>query len=286
MDEVLWGDVALLLYFVTLLPWLWATARLTGHSPRWFRIGVASLLGSGANVLWQWFALGRNLPLALLGTLVLMRLAFGPVRIFPLLRSVCVFVLIGAIAAGLSLLVTAQTGWESPSVLIGVALMAGGAQMIWTEMVTKANLVANRWQVRLKMGERTLCLTGLLDTGHQLRAPVTGLPVLLVAPSDLAPLLGQPLTERLVGGLSEWDRLPGPWQGRVSPIPYQTVAGEGLLPAFRPDGLWLQRPGGAWQQVKALIGVTAFGVGGRGDYQVLLPPLLTDSLPDCMGGRA
>lgn len=275
---VIYWDLALLLNLITTVPWLWATGRIAGQPLRWVRIALASVLGSLGYLLWEWADVGRNLPLALLGTLLLLQVAFGPLRLRPLIRVAFVFLLLGATAAGLSVFGLAQTGVNSPFVLLGVSLMAAGAHLIYTELVAQASREANRWEVRLTMAGRSLQLTGLLDTGHQLRAPFTGHPVLLVAPDDLIPLLGKRLCERLCAGIAAWDQLPGAWKGRVSPIRYQTVAGEGLLPAFRPDGLWLQQAGGPWRRVQALVGVTRFGVGGHGDYQVLLPPLLLDSL--------
>jgi stage II sporulation protein GA (sporulation sigma-E factor processing peptidase) len=275
---VFYWDVALLLNLVTLLPWLWATARLAGHPVRWWRLAVTSLLFSSLAVLWEAYNLQGHLLLALAGTGLLLEVAFGPLRPGSLIRTFFPFLMIGASAAGITLFGVAQTGATSLGVLVGIALASGGAQVVWSELMARARVKAEPWQVRLQVGEAVICLRALLDTGHQLRAPITGLPVLLVAPGDLVPLLGRSLCERILSGMDEWDQLPIPWRGRVSPVPYQTVAGGGVLPAFRPDDVWLQRAKGPWQRVQALVGITAFGVGGRGDYQVLLPPLLTESL--------
>lgn len=277
MVEVYYWDLALVLYIITLLPWLWATARLAGNTIRWWRLGLATLAGSCAAVLWEALVGGVHLGFTLFGTLALLQIAFGWLRPARLLLSSLVFVITGAAGAGLSVLVSWQTGLAFATVapFVGICLLAGFAPQIWRELATRANNSAHHWHVRLEMGGKSLCLDGLVDTGHQLRAPVTGQPVLLVASSDLAPLLGSSVCERLAGSLVEWDQLPDFLQGRVRSIPFRTVAGEGLLPAFRPDGVWLRRGEAPWKPVEALVGMAAFGVGGRGDYQVLLPPLLT-----------
>lgn len=263
------------------MPWLWATARLAGHPVRWRRLLLTTVIGSGAGLLSDWLLGGPNLGFTLIGTVLLLQIAFGPLRPAHLLRSLLLFIVIGAAGAGLSLAVLWQTGLGSGiAVFIGLCLLAGAGPVIWTELTTRANNAAHRWRVRLAVGGKSLCLDGLVDTGHQLRAPLTGQPVLLVAATDLAPLFDPEIAERLAGPLIEWDQLPDPWRRRVRSVPYRTVAGEGLLPAFRPDGIWLQRGDSPWQRVEALIGMAAFGVGGRGDYQVLLPPLLLESLRD------
>lgn len=276
-QEVYYWDLALCLYAATLLPWLWATARLAGNPVRWWRLALATMAGSLAAVIWEALGGGINLGFTLIGTLVLLQIAFGWLRPARLMLSSLIFVLLGAAGAGLSLLVTFQAGLTSvgAAVFIGCCLLAGFAPQLWRELATRANNTAHRWRVRLEIGGRSLLLDGLVDTGHQLRAPVTGQPVLLVATSDLVPLLGAAVCQRLAGSLLEWDQLPDYLQGRVRSIPYRTVAGEGLLPAFRPDGVWLQRGDTPWQPIEALVGMATFGVGGRGDYQVLLPPLLT-----------
>lgn len=282
--EVFYGDLALFLNASVLLPWLWATARLAGHPVRWWRLGVATLVGSAAAVLWEWQIGGPNLIFTLVGTPLLLLVAFWPLNPARLLLSTLLFVVLGATGAGLSVMTIWQTGLTSAGVgvFIGLCMLAGNARQIWTELTTRANNAAHRWRVRLEVGGESLCLDGLVDTGHQLRAPLTGLPVLLVAASDLVPLLGATVCQRLAGPITEWDQLPDPWQGRVRWVPCLTVAGERFLPALRPDGIWLQRGDTPWQRVEALIGMAAFRVGGRGDYQVLLPPLLMESL----GGRA
>lgn len=286
--EVYYWDIGLLVNFCCLLPWLWATARLSAHPVRWWRLLLVSLVGSGAAVLWAGLGIKRNLPLATGGTLLLLQLAFGPLRPARWLQSLIPFLGIGAAAAGLSLALTWHLGLRSSvGALIGTSLVAGGAPILWRQLLTRASNSAHRWQVRMAVGERSLCLDGLVDTGHQLRAPLTGLPVLLVAAKDLAPLLGLQLSQTLAGAVTEWDQLPDPWRSKVRMVPFLTVAKEGLLPAFRPDGLWLRRGGAPWQRVEALVGLVAFGLGGWGEYQVLLPPLLIESFASkSMGGRA
>jgi stage II sporulation protein GA (sporulation sigma-E factor processing peptidase) len=274
--EVYYWDVAVVLFFCTLVPWLWATARLAGHRLNGWRIGIASLVGSVAGALWDW-ASWRSLPGALIGSVLLLWIAFGRLRPARLVRTLLTFLVIGATTAGLSILGAWQTGLPSVGVLIGIVLMAGGVPWVWRELLTRASNLAHRWQVRLALGDRTICLDGLVDTGHQLRDPWTGTPVILAAPADLRPLLGQRVSQQLAGPMAGWDQLTGPLRGRVRPVPFRTVAGEGLLPAFRPDGLWLRRDGRDWAPVEALVGIAAFGVGGRGDYQVLLPPLFMES---------
>lgn len=279
LETVFYWDLALFLYGVSLLPWLWATARLAGHPVRWWRLGLATLLGSVAAAVWTWWQGGVSLAFTLIGTVLLLLVAFAPLRPASLVLTTLLFAFLGAAGAGFTVLGISQLGLGiSVGVFVGFCLMAGLAPHIWTELTTRASNAAHRWRVRLEMGGRSLCLDGLVDTGHQLRAPLTGQPVLLVAASDLAPLLGAGVVERLAGSMLDWDELPAPWRGRVRSIPYQTVSGEGLLPAFRPDGVWLQRGESPWQPVEALIGMATFGVGGRGEYQILLPPLLLESL--------
>jgi sigma-E processing peptidase SpoIIGA len=275
---IFYWDLALVLNFIALLPWLWATARLAGHPIGWRRLLVTGLLGSVTATLWSWLEVGRNLPGALLGTVLLLQIAFGPLRVGPLLRTLILFLLIGSAAAGLAYMVYGRIDVPASVVMTCLSLVAGGAHVLWAEMVARATASVNRWRVRLEVGDRSLCLDGLVDTGHQLKSFLRGVPVLLVAPTELTPLLGDGLCRQLSGPASEWDHLPDRWRDRTHLIPFHTVAGQGILPAIRPDGVWLKRGADPWRRVEALVGIAVSGVGGRGDYQVLLPPLLLESL--------
>jgi stage II sporulation protein GA (sporulation sigma-E factor processing peptidase) len=275
---IYYWDVAFLLNGLVLLPWLWATARLAGRPVRWPRLLLTAALG-GAGAVWA--ELG-GVPLrhpvgVLIGTLLLLRIAYGSLRPSGLIRCFTIFILIGALAAGLALLGTIQTGAVSAGVLVGLSLALVGGKVILEETRGRVRLQQGLWVLRVTEGDRFVELRAFLDTGHQLRAPLSGLPVILAAPDGLSPILPEQVLRVLAEGTTGLDGLPEEWRRRVQLIPFRTVAGEGILPAIRPGDLWLAPTGGPPRRVEALVGLATSGLDVRGAFQALLPPALVES---------
>jgi stage II sporulation protein GA (sporulation sigma-E factor processing peptidase) len=271
-------DIAFLLNGFVLLPWLWATARLAGRPVRWPRLFLTAALG-GAGAVWAELG-GAPLrhPLGvLIGTVLLLRIAYGSLRLSGLLRCFVIFILIGATASGLALLGTIQTGAVSAGVLVGLSLALVGAKVILEETRGRVRLQQGVWVLRVIEGDRSVELRAFLDTGHQLRAPLSGLPVILAAPDGLSPILPERVQVALAAGIAGLDQLPEEWRRRVQLVPFRTVAGEGILPAIRPGELWLAPTAGPPRRVEAMVGLASTGLDARGAFQALLPPVLVES---------
>ena len=73
----------------------------------------------------------------------------------------------------------------------------------------------------------------LTDSGNLLTDPLTGAYVLIASLSAVKDLLPSGVQAALTGV----GDFPESWKTRVSLVPYKTVSGGGLLPAFRPDSL-------------------------------------------------
>lgn len=85
---------------------------------------------------------------------------------------------------------------------------------------------ALRVPLRVRLPDRSLELTALIDTGNLLTEPLSGLPVIIVRPGLLPELPGRP-------------------------VPYRTVEGGGVLYAIRPVGAWVYQ--GYWHSVNAMV---------------------------------
>lgn len=119
--------------------------------------------------------------------------------------------------------------------------------------------------VRVRYQGRETELTALLDSGHNLRDPISGAPVLIVDPAAAQSILGIPLPERLardpVGAMSE--DIAKIIRFRL--IPYRTVGAEGFLLAFQPETVWLAKH----KQDKMLIALSPHPVSDGAAYHAL-----------------
>ena len=94
-----------------------------------------------------------------------------------------------------------------------------------------------RVSVTLSLGGKSASFMALLDTGNELRDPISGLPVMLACPHALEPLFTgheELLRRDPVSFLEGADKIPT-LKGRVRLIPYSAVGVTGMLGAFRPE---------------------------------------------------
>ncbi len=149
-----------------------------------------------------------------------------------------------------------------PHILIPAAILSAVASLFCGRFLrTRAARKSATLEVRL--GEKRVMCTALVDSGHLLREPLSAAPVLLLDLS-LAPALLPPGTSP--------DTLPldSALRGRLCAIPVQSVGGERLLFAIRPDAI-LVGTGKSHRKVDARIAFSHLG-GLPCDCKALIPP--------------
>lgn len=111
-----------------------------------------------------------------------------------------------------------------PLALVALTVVCYGILWLWERLARRRAPKGGLWQVCLICGNRRTEFACLYDSGNHLVEPFSGRPVLVVERS-VAEELGRvpPAQESMTAG-DGW-RL----------IPYDTLGGRGLLPAFIPD---------------------------------------------------
>lgn len=150
-------------------------------------------------------------------------------------------------------------GQEGPQFRSSAAVFMSAAA-VWLAVFAVKNLMQYRhrrsglYTAILILGENRVTLKGLLDTGNQLREPVTGKAVHIAQKENLLPL--EPDREDRVRIL----------------IPYRAVGTEaGLLTALRIDRMELIAQGGQCITVeRPLIGVYEGKLSAENEYQLIL----------------
>ncbi len=122
-------------------------------------------------------------------------------------------------------------------------------------MKEKRRIAVQLYEVRLQLGEMTLCVKGLLDTGNSLREPVSGKPVSILDKESVKQLF-----------LSS--------EGLLL-IPYRAVGtANGILYGFFADSMELVYENERWEVLKPVIGIANETVSAGQEYKMLLSPLL------------
>ena len=150
----------------------------------------------------------------------------------------------------------------SPITLVATTLLSYGAVTLYDKLTHRTPPPVRTVRVEVRQGDATVSLRALHDTGQRLTDCFSGSPVLVVREAAVKPLLP--------AGLSDWESKPEALSSlHVRLVPFTSVGGPGLLPAFRPDDLTLVHPLGTRRSAAgAYLAVTK--TLGRGDYDALI----------------
>lgn len=152
----------------------------------------------------------------------------------------------------------------SPLGLAGCAAISYGAIRLYERITRKTIPSGGEYRLRVEDGSGVYEGRALYDTGLHLREPFSGAPVVLVEKAALQPILSQELEAALSSSGGE----------RVRMIPYRSVGGNGLLPAFCPKRVGLRRVGERERDITGVY-VAVTETLGRGEYEALVGNDLT-----------
>ena len=270
-------DVLLALNLLADFLLLSAVARLRHLPHKRGRLALGAAVGALGSLiillpsLPGWAVMGLDAGMAAL--MIALSFPFGGWR--PYLTSVGTLYLLSALFGGIAYLIwrlAAPAGFYvfngavyydvSPVTLALTTLISYGALTLYDKLTRRTPPVAHTFRVEVRRGQQTASLRALYDTGQRLTECFSGNPVLVVREAAVRSLLPE--------GWNDWESKPEALSHmRVRLIPFTSVGGRGLLPAFRPDELTLTSPLGERQQAPgAFVAVTS--ALGRGDYDALL----------------
>lgn len=295
---VIYLDMVLLVNLIMDYIILWATGRLAQVNTNGWRLLAGSTLGSAYALTlfsphqerWLWFLV------KVLFSLCMLLLTFYPLSWQKLLQVLVCFYLVsfimgGAVLGGLylsnNLLVTPALAGKGmllypvPSTWLALAVLAAVFLVNWGSALIKKNF----WQALLQLpivigfnGKR-LALKALVDTGNNLRDPLTGRPVIIVEYQALKPILPEEMRLKVRAGEEpELEKiitsLAGtPWATKVRVIPFHSLGRTGgLLLGFKPDEVvifWEER---LIKITDVVIGLCWERLAPGGNYRALLHP--------------
>lgn len=293
-------DVAFALSFVVDGAWLWATGQVAAVRVPLWRLAAAAAVGAAADVAAQ-FPVGwplGTLAGRVVGTAVVLAVAFGgacPPR--ALARLAAFFLGMGALMAGAGLLAAGGGGRglallpsgpgtytayvappaTSPWVAVGVALALAGGRLVLDAAAAWWQLGRGTRRLQVRLGGGQVALVGLVDTGNQLREPLSGRPVVVVEAAALGHLLPPAVAAAAAGpgDAQVLAALPPEWAARCRLVPYRAVGtDQGLLLAVWPDGLWVE--GCA---APAYVALAPAPLDPGGAYRALIPAGLATGHP-------
>ncbi|MCI8303193.1 MAG: sigma-E processing peptidase SpoIIGA [Lawsonibacter sp.] len=263
---------------------LLAAARLAGEPLRRCRFALGAVLGGVYAAAIFLPGLGfLSHPLCRVCSLALMLVAaYGGSR--RLLRQGLLFVALtcalggGVVAIGL----LGGTGLtlghgvfysalDIKVVLLSAAVCYGVLTLAFQRLGKHSAAAGELVAVKLRLGERSVALTALVDTGNTLTDPASGRPVVVAEGARLAALFPpdcRPGPAELADPASALTRLGvGEWRARFRLLPYRSVGVDrGLLLAVRTDVLEVAGQG----RGGVLVALSPTPVSDGGGYQALI----------------
>ncbi len=236
----------------------------------WPGKAVASLLVVGIGVPWRnWLQLARACL-----TYYLVAFVFAGAAIAMHFAVPGTSVTSGAVATGHGL--AFETSLESLALLVSIPCGVGLLQFTLKRAQRSRQTHASLYTVHATIADRRCSFVGLVDTGNQLRDPLTRRPVCMVDASVMRQLLPEALAEALTTDddvIANLQKCAGvPFSERLSLVPFRGAGGrQQLAIAVRPDSMELDRDGKRTAvSVPCLLAVHHEPLSVEGRFQAIL----------------
>lgn len=270
-----------------------ATARILRLAVRRWRIVTGALLGASFSCLifLPSIPVVLSLLIKLAAASLIVLVAFPWVGLKLYFKQLLVFFVISAAFAGISTAVwffAAPAGFMvvngvvyydvPPLLLVGLTVLSYLCIRLYDRFIRKKAPVNREFTLILDCGGGEVHVRALYDTGLHLTEPFSGNPVAVVRYAAIAHALPPALKEALSqAGLQPGETSPPGEEGgaalavqsRLRLIPFQTVGGNGLLPAFQAKRAEISAPGGHKKEITGIY-IAVCPVLGRGEYEALL----------------
>jgi stage II sporulation protein GA (sporulation sigma-E factor processing peptidase) len=277
---------------------LWLTSGIRKQKAVWWRLLLSALLGGFYSMLhlWPQFSIAYFLPVKIIVSFFMVWIAFGWKDPLAFFRNLGMFYLICFITGGAMIAfhyvmtgdsqvaggifyTESQHGWGSP---VSWGLIIFGFPVVWLYTRLSLRSLDERQMfhqftadVKIRLKDQELRCVGLVDTGNQLRDPITRAPVIMVELEQLKPLLPEPLWKiaKEPGFEKDWDELPADWMNRIRLIPYRAAGTKNnLLMALKPDYVIISQGENENKIKKILIGIDVGSLSSDGTYQAIIHP--------------
>ncbi len=277
-----YADVLIFVNFFINFLILELTAKICKDGCKTHRIVAASFIGSLFSM--YIFLPESSMPIEIIFKLsvsaVIVLIGFGFDTIKAFLRRISVFFVSGFIYAGFMMAIWAILKPQnlainngivyiniSPPVLILSTVVCYLILAFIRRISKKQAFSAKRCKIDITKNQKTVHVKTMLDTGHSLTDSITNYPIIIIEGSVAKNLLGfVPSVENIAADT--------PYSEKFRLIPFSSVGGHGLLPAFKPDNVSIILNSTAKSPGPVLVAVSNEPLGE--DYKAIISPELAE----------
>lgn len=284
-------------FFIDLLI-LWAAGRLVGCISKKWRLFLGALLGAfysllvfvpAGNIIHSW-------PSKISFSLLMIAATYYPLKLRSFFLIVLNFYLISFAMGGA--VIAATYILDDAPLLIQLIDMAGTfkgnipyGMLVFALVVVViigwgglAFLRKRRLQqdyfctLKISLHNNQVETTALMDTGNQLREPLTNSLVVVVEAALLEDNLPNNLLQAARGGhllTGLASVVEKEWLERLSLIPFNSVGKQnGIMLGIRPDWIEITNPNGTFRYQDIVLGLSERPLNSEGKYRALTPPMV------------
>ncbi|GIP57803.1 sigma-E processing peptidase SpoIIGA [Paenibacillus woosongensis] len=240
-------------------------------------------------------------------SVVMLWIAFGYASLQNYLRNMGAFYMVNFAAAGgiLGIHYLLQNSgevwsgiWYSASGGLGFSLEVGSIftiivffiVVLWFKAVVSSRRTVERVEsclaeVQVRIDETTVRCMGLVDTGNQLKDPLTRWPVMVMEASLWDQMLPESFLSRLAAEqadnlIMEWsDEDSFPWRDRLRLVPYRGInKGSQFMIALKPDEVSVVQEGRTVTTGRVLIGLDGGRLSMESAYRAIIHPVLLEGM--------
>ncbi|MHB1420463.1 MAG: sigma-E processing peptidase SpoIIGA [Bacillota bacterium] len=301
-QDTVYLDVVFLINLLMDYAVLWAVGRLGQFKTTFFRLLAGALFGATYSL--AVFLPDPGLLLTVVGKvlfsacMVLVCYRWQSLRRF--LQAMGYFYMVAFAMGGAVLGAIYVLGGVARSGTGGLIFLTGNIRAAWLIAALVSAWILGRWgatfirrnllsklfkiPVIIRFGENRFSTYALVDTGNQLRDPVSQMPV-MIAEYSLIKAIFPPGVQQIFENTEEPDLeeiitalASSPWAVRIRMIPFTTIGKKrGMLLGLRPDEVIMITDEKPVNVKDVVVGVYQKRLSPEGAYRALLPPEMVQS---------
>ncbi len=138
--------------------------------------------------------------------------------------------------------------------------------------------------VHIRLGDKSVRINALVDTGNSLVDPITGYPVMVVEADSVKNILPPEIYASVItNNMGVYEQLDqggeSSWLKRIHLIPFKSIGREnGMLTGFRPDHLRIGREGTFKEINDVIVGICGIKLSNSARYSALVGPAMLSKI--------
>ncbi|MCF6095884.1 sigma-E processing peptidase SpoIIGA [Thermovorax subterraneus] len=293
---VIYLDVVFAINFIMNLAILYLVKLILKFRSKRFRLAIAALLGN-LFLLDMFFInskFSNTIPGKIFASILMVLAAFYPLTLPEFLRalSLLYFVsfMVGGGAFALFYLIKNNNAFSQDLLvnnisvpwwilLVSFAFLFIFFRLVWS-MIYKRLLISSLIvPVTIYIAGEQLKIRALLDTGNDLKDPLSGNPVMIVEYSAVERFLPEEIRRCLKGDILESIQeleksiLHSSWAKRIKIIPFTSIGkNKGIMMGLKVDRICILLDERVYEADNVVLGVCNFTLSPWGNYEALLSP--------------